>query len=724
MVSYIFGGDTLETPETIKRKRAIAQALLRGSNRQPESVGEAIGQGLSGLGDALIYRQMNGEADKAEKAGKDSVAADRAALYGDILPSPGAAAELSSTSPKGAAVDVSQNGDTFQPFIDTVKGGGLTNPYGLAAVAATGKAESGWLPDNAGRTWSDPSESGKPGMSGGILSLRGPRLDALQTYARSKGENGNGSTKTQAEYFLREDPQLVAKLNAAKSVEEAQTLMNNAWAFAGYDRPGGEAARRLGYASAYLPQFQGGGTEVASLDPSVGMGTASQAIDAVAPPSQEPLAIPYRDPTVSAPNSRSPVAAALASDAPAQAAPSGVAAALAAPAASAPLPTETQVASNRAVPRNGPAAQALAGDYFPPAPAAPGQAGPSVERAMRLLNNPYATEADRAMATDVIERARKQSDPVYQLDLETKRAQLDALKAKPEKQWQKLTDTLLFNPETGETKDVSGTPPGAKPAFRFTGSSVDAQALNGLMDAGTLSAAQAMELAAGKTITGPNGEIIFLTPSGIFSKPQNGDAQPVAPPATPAASVEPAGAPAAPAPTAAPVAPQAGLGNIPLTEPRVTIDESKAAGFADRMVEAEEALTKFGGAGASAWDQAVTDNPYIWDQAENWMVGDDFQQFAQARRNFINSQLRRESGAVISPEEFANANKQYFPMPGDSKAVLEQKAANRQTVINAMRRDAGPTYGKGKTEKPPAPTETPDFSKMSDEELQRFIDGK
>jgi hypothetical protein len=45
-------------------------------------------------------------------------------------------------------------------FIDTVKGAGLTNPVGLAAVAAYGRAESGFSPKNVGRTWNDPSASG------------------------------------------------------------------------------------------------------------------------------------------------------------------------------------------------------------------------------------------------------------------------------------------------------------------------------------------------------------------------------------------------------------------------------------------------------------------------------------------------------------------------------------------------------------------------------------
>lgn len=135
-------------------------------------------------------------------------------------------------------------GSTYQPFINTVRAGGLTNPNALAAVAAYGDAESGWSPKNAVSTWSDPSQSGQPGTSGGILSWRGDR------YARLAA-GGDLSPEAQARYFLQEDPQLIAALNQAKSPEEASRLMANAWKFAGYDKPGGEGARRAALARNY-----------------------------------------------------------------------------------------------------------------------------------------------------------------------------------------------------------------------------------------------------------------------------------------------------------------------------------------------------------------------------------------------------------------------------------------------------------------------------------------
>lgn len=209
-------------------------------------------------------------------------------------------AKIGGTAPVTAVQRGDLQGDTYRPFIDTVRGGGLTNPYGLAAVAATGRAESGWSARNAQRTWSDPSESGQPGTAGGIMSWRGPRYQAL-------AQTGDLSPEGQAKFFLQENPQLIQRLQSAGSIEEAQKLMNDAWAFAGHDRPGGESARRLALANAYYKN------EFGSAQPNAG----AASIGAMAPtePMEQgdagpllPPSVPgYRDPMVSAPNSQ-PVA--------------------------------------------------------------------------------------------------------------------------------------------------------------------------------------------------------------------------------------------------------------------------------------------------------------------------------------------------------------------------------------------------------------------------------
>lgn len=160
----------------------------------------------------------------------------------------------SMTMPTGPAADIENR------FLSTVKGVGLTNPVGLAAVGAYGARESGYNPANINRAWSDPSESGQAGTSGGALSWRNDRLQNLYKFASGRGEQpGNISPETQALFFSQEDPTLLPRLQAARSPEEANQIMAGAWKFAGYNQPGGENAARLNATRAYLERLGGGG---------------------------------------------------------------------------------------------------------------------------------------------------------------------------------------------------------------------------------------------------------------------------------------------------------------------------------------------------------------------------------------------------------------------------------------------------------------------------------
>ena len=112
--------------------------------------------------------------------------------------------------------------------------------------------------------------------------------------------------------------------------------------------------------------------------------------------------------------------------------------------------------------------------------------------------------------------------------------------------------------------------------------------------------------------------------------------------------------------------------------------QAKAAGFADRIAEASPMLDI---PPPTVGSMILSDVP-----GGNFALNPQQQKFFQAERNFINAVLRRESGAVISPDEFSNARKQYIPQPGDSDGVLGQKRRNRETVLRSLSRDAGPSY--------------------------------
>jgi hypothetical protein len=123
-------------------------------------------------------------------------------------------------------------------------------------------------------------------------------------------------------------------------------------------------------------------------------------------------------------------------------------------------------------------------------------------------------------------------------------------------------------------------------------------------------------------------------------------------------------------------------------------DQAKAAGFTDRMLQSEGILSGVGGQpglqgqGTSVVENTLSKIPVVG----NYLVSTDRQKYEQAKRDFVNAQLRRESGAAISQGEFDSAEKQYFPIPGDSPEVIKQKAANRRASLEAMGREGGQAY--------------------------------
>lgn len=118
-----------------------------------------------------------------------------------------------------------------------------------------------------------------------------------------------------------------------------------------------------------------------------------------------------------------------------------------------------------------------------------------------------------------------------------------------------------------------------------------------------------------------------------------------------------------------------------------------ASGFASRVVQAKEVIdensTKI--MKLAPWDYAFQR------KLPNMLQGPAIQKQLQAERNFVNAVLRRESGAAISPTEFESAEKQYFPMPGDTKEVLAQKKLNRDLTSANLINESGTAYQIQKT---------------------------
>lgn len=254
-----------------QQSRAAMQALLMKSGMSRDEA-RAMSYGSPAMASLAIQQQ---QLDRQTKADQQAIETSNGGVAGGRGGGGDAAPKVS----------LEQPGEIETTFLGEV-GKKVTNPIGLAAVAATGQHESGFSADNINRTWNDPSRSGEPGQAGGAMSWRGPRLVAMQ--AATAG--ASNPAVAQAQFFLNENPALIDALNAAKTPEEANGLMAKAWRFAGYDKPGGEVASRLATTQAYAGRFAGGAgqpTQVASADPSF----APEA-EASAAPSQGAAATP------------------------------------------------------------------------------------------------------------------------------------------------------------------------------------------------------------------------------------------------------------------------------------------------------------------------------------------------------------------------------------------------------------------------------------------------
>lgn len=122
--------------------------------------------------------------------------------------------------------------------------------------------------------------------------------------------------------------------------------------------------------------------------------------------------------------------------------------------------------------------------------------------------------------------------------------------------------------------------------------------------------------------------------------------------------------------------------------------QSKDALFGARMQESNAILNELESKGIS--QTVMSRLPWLGDSLSTSLpsvlggANESQGKYMQARRDFINAVLRKESGAVIADSEFSNAEKQYFPQVGDSKEIIAQKARNRDLATKMILGSAGP----------------------------------
>lgn len=117
----------------------------------------------------------------------------------------------------------------------------------------------------------------------------------------------------------------------------------------------------------------------------------------------------------------------------------------------------------------------------------------------------------------------------------------------------------------------------------------------------------------------------------------------------------------------------------------------KDAYFGNRLRQADEVFAKMQ---AEKYDRTNIKQGLASMSPIEAIKPEKLKQWEQAELNFVNALLRQESGAVIGDPEHVKAEKQYFPRPGDSKELLQQKKQNRQQVFESFKVAAGPAWGK------------------------------
>lgn len=131
--------------------------------------------------------------------------------------------------------------------------------------------------------------------------------------------------------------------------------------------------------------------------------------------------------------------------------------------------------------------------------------------------------------------------------------------------------------------------------------------------------------------------------------------------------------------------------------------EDQPSAAATRVLGSERAALNYYNRGKQAHDAIVGSGfeekyaqsglgTQIRGQLWNPLQSGQQQAYRQAQRAFTEARLRKESGAAVPQSEYDNDAKTYFAVPGDSAAVIKQKRAARQAVLDGIAFQSGGAY--------------------------------
>lgn len=497
--SFIFGGNTGETPETLKRKRAMAEALAQ--SRMPKNVGE----GLTEVGNAIAYRMALADLASGEAMGQQKASAamspilsafgggtaafppapapagGSAPMTSDITsPNPAVAAMLKGEQVQGTAgnaraVDrasmAGYSGDVVQNVPNStgaIVAKKLQSDFNLTPEAAAGFA--GNLAHESGNfnTLQEINPTVKGSRGGyGWAQWTGPRRRQFESWA---AQNNLDPSSPEANYgFLKTELQgnegavLKALQGVSDPAQAAQIVSNQ------FLRPGvPHMDSRISRTKAILEAMNSGGqTQIASAP-----NAYAPEMMAAAQPQQQNVQVASLDPSIGMPQQMyvgkvdgGSIGTAV-QDAPAQGAIRKAIGGMAgeqAPQQMAqnvpPMPQNEATSLDRIIGTDTPLGPQLQQPQL------------NVGMIMQALQEPFLNEGQRSMLNGLLQHEMQKQDPAYQLQQQQAQIglQKDQLELKnlqnPQPKWDIVTgkDGSVFriDPQTGKHETIYG--PQAEP---------------------------------------------------------------------------------------------------------------------------------------------------------------------------------------------------------------------------------------------------------------------
>jgi hypothetical protein len=131
----------------------------------------------------------------------------------------------------------------------------------------------------------------------------------------------------------------------------------------------------------------------------------------------------------------------------------------------------------------------------------------------------------------------------------------------------------------------------------------------------------------------------------------------------------------------------------------LTEAEAKANLFGTQMKMSQDIIGNVqtpSGVAIAAWRNAPS-------LVVNPLLAENDQQYFNAVRLFAAGILRKETGAAFTPGEMLDVHERFFPQPGDSAAVIQQKDRARQAAISSIEAEVRGGMRGGNMQSGPAP---------------------